>query len=61
MEKKGREAIKTSGSQQDVVGVFACMNRIMNATKGCGQISSNNILFSNIWIGGVKTEYGGNV
>ena len=32
------------------------MHRIVKATKGCGQLSSNDTFFSDIWFSRVKTE-----
>ena len=30
------------------------MKRFVKATKGCGQLSSNDTLFSDIWFSGAK-------
>ena len=36
------------GSQKDNGGMAACMKKIMKATKGCGQLLSNDTFFSDI-------------
>ena len=51
----GKEAMKTSKFQQKIRGTAACMKRPMMATKGCGQLTSNDTYFSDIWFSGVKT------
>ena len=40
--KKGKEAMKTSGFQKYLGGTTACMKRLDVATKGCGQLTSND-------------------
>ena len=42
--------------QKDLGGTNACMNRLAIATKGCGQITSNDTYFPNIWFISVKTS-----
>ena len=50
-----KEETKTLDFQQHIGGMADCMNIIMKATKGCGQISSNYTFFSIRWLCGVKT------
>ena len=39
-----------------IVGNAACMNRLAMATKGYGQLTSNDTYFDYIWFSGVKTD-----
>ena len=41
--------------QQDIGGTDACMKRVMKATKGCGQLSSNDTFFADSYNRRVKT------
>ena len=53
--QKGKEAMKTSEFQQQIGRTVACMKRLMMATKGCDQLTSNETYFYDIWFSGVKT------
>ena len=53
--KKGDEAMKTSSFQKDLGRTASCMKRLSIDTKGCGQITSNDIYFADIWFSSVKT------
>ena len=53
--QKGENATKTSNFQKDLGGTTACMKRIAIATKGCGQLTSNDTYFSDSWFSSVKT------
>ena len=53
--QKGKEEIKASYFQQNTGGKAACMNKLMQGTKGCGQILSNGTLLADSWFNGVKT------
>ena len=37
---------------------MACTRRIIKGTKGCGQLSSNENYFSDIWFIGLKNDEG---
>ena len=52
--QKGKNATKTSNFQKDLGGTTACMKRIAIATKGCGQLTSNNTYFVNSWFSSIK-------
>ena len=52
--QKGKEAMKTSIFQKYLVGIAACLKRLTISTKGCGQLKSNDIYFSCIWLISVK-------
>ena len=43
--QKGKEAMKKSKFQSILGGTDACMNRLDIATKGCGQLTSNDTYF----------------
>ena len=53
--QKGKEAMKKSKFQSELGGTAACMKRLAIATKGCGQLTSNNTYFSDSWFSSVKT------
>ena len=53
--KKGKEAMKASDLQQKIGGMDDCMKIIMKDTKGCGQLSSNDTFFGDIWFIRVNT------
>ena len=38
------------------IGRASCRKRLMMDTKVCGQLTSNNTYFSDIWFSGVKTS-----
>ena len=44
--QKGKEAMKTSNFKKDIVGTTVCMKILCIATKGCGQLTSNDNCFS---------------
>ena len=44
--QKGEEDMKTSKSQNVLGGTTACMKRLAIATKGCGQLTSNDDYFA---------------
>ena len=52
---------KGQGGYEDVKfskilgGTTACMKRIYIATKGCGQLTSNDTYFSDSWFSSIKT------
>ena len=52
--QKGKEVMKTFNFQKDIVGTAACTKRLMMDIKGCGQLTSNDNYFPDIWFGGVK-------
>ena len=47
--------MKTSKFQKILEGITVCMKRLYIATKGCGQLTSNNTYFSDIWFSSVNT------
>ena len=49
------EAMKTLEFQQEIGGTASCMKIIMKATKGCGELSSNNTYSSDRFFSGLKT------
>ena len=53
--QKGMEAMKKSKFQSVLGGTAVCMKRLSIATKGCGQLTSNNTYFSNSWFSSVRT------
>ena len=53
--QKGKEAMKTSKFQNVLGGTTLCMKRLAISTKGCGQLTSNDTYFSDIWFSSVKT------
>ena len=53
--QKGKEVMKTSKFQKDLGGTTACIKILAIATKGCGQLTSNDTYFSDIWFSSVKT------
>ena len=44
--QKGKEAMKKSTFQSELGGTSECMKRLSIATKGCGQLTSNDTDFS---------------
>ena len=52
--QKGKEAKKTSKCQNVLGGTTACMKRLDISTKECGQLTSNDIYFDDIWFSSVK-------
>ena len=53
-----KEAMKTPNFQKDIGGTTACMKRLGIVTKGCGQLTSNDTYFSDIWFSSIKTTEG---
>ena len=53
--QKGEEAMKTSRFQNVLGGTTACMKRLTIATKGCGQLTSNDNYFADSWFSSVET------
>ena len=47
--------MKTLNFLKEIGGTASCMKRLIMATKGYGQIRSNDTYFSGIWFSGVKT------
>ena len=47
--------MKKSKFQSVLGGNAVCMKRLDIATKGCGQLTSNDTYFSNSWFSSVKT------
>ena len=56
--QKGEEAMKKSGFQKYLKGTDACMKILPIGTKGCGQMTSNDTYFADIWFSSVKTAEG---
>ena len=52
--QKVKEAMKMSKFQKYLVGKNACMKRLAIYTKGCGQLTSNDTYFSDIWLSSIK-------
>ena len=53
--QKGKEAMNTTKFQKYLVGTTACMKRLAMATKGCGQLTSNDTYFADSRFIYVKT------
>ena len=53
--QKGEEAMKTSKFQNVLGGTTVCMKRLAIATKGYGQLTSNDTYSSGSWFSYVKT------
>ena len=53
--QKGEEAMKTLKFQKYLRGTTACTKILALATKGCGQLTSNDTYFADIWFSSVKT------
>ena len=53
--QKGKVAMNKSTFQRELGGTSACMKRLAISTKGCGELTSNNTYFSDIWFNSVKT------
>ena len=53
--QKGKEDMKTSKYQKDLGGYTVFVKRLAIATKGCGQLTSNDTCFADSWISSVKT------
>ena len=50
--QKGKEDMKTSTFQKYIGVTAVCMKRLIMAKKGCGQLTSNDTYFSDIWFSG---------
>ena len=50
----GKEAMKLLEFQKNIGGTVECIKRLPIATKGCGQLTSNDTYFSGIWYSYVK-------
>ena len=53
--QKEKEDMKKSTFQSELGGTAACMKRLSIATRGCGQLTSNDTYFANSWFSSVKT------
>ena len=53
--QKWKEAMKTSEFQKYLGGTSVCMNILVMATKGCGQLASNDTYFADSRFSYVKT------
>ena len=53
--QKGKEAMKISIFKKKVRGTAECINRQTMATKGFGQLKSNDTYFADIWFIEMKT------
>ena len=53
--QKGEEATKTLEFHKYLGGTTACMKILLIATKGCGQLTSNDTYFADSWFSSVKT------
>ena len=53
--QKGKDMKKIAQFQKYIGGTVAYMKIIIRVTNGCGQLSSNNTLFSDLWFSGVNT------
>ena len=54
--QKGKEDMKKSTFQSELGGTAVCMKRLAIATKGCGQLISNDTYFADSWFSSVKTD-----
>ena len=54
--QKGKEAMKTSEFQKYTGGTTVCMKKLDIATKGCGQLTSNDTYFSDSCFSSIKTD-----
>ena len=54
-DPKGKKAMKNPKLQNVLGGTSTCMNRLAIATKGCGQLTSNNTYFADSWFSSAKT------
>ena len=53
--QKGKDATNMSEFYKDIRGTAACMKILVMATKGCDQLTSNDIYFADSWLSSVKT------
>ena len=56
--QKGEEAMKISEFQKYLGGNAVCMERLVMATSGCGQLTSNDTYLSDSWFSYVKNSGG---
>ena len=54
--QKGKEDINKLKFQSELGGTAAFMKRLAIATKGCGQLTSNDTYFADSWFSSVKTS-----
>ena len=54
--QKGKEATNTSKFQKYIGDTTVCMKRLAFATKGCGQLKSNDTNFDYNWFSSVKNS-----
>ena len=54
--QKGEKAMKTPYFQKYIRGYVAIIKRLMMATKGCSQLTSNESYFAYRWLSGVKNN-----
>ena len=47
--------MKTSNFQKDIRVTNECMKMLAISNKGCGQLTSNDTYFADIWFSSVKT------
>ena len=52
--QKGEGGIKTSEFKKYIGSATECMRRLAIATKGCGQLKSNDTYFADGWFSSVK-------
>ena len=52
--QKGKEAMKMSEFQKYLGGTAALIKILAMATKGCGQLTSNDTYFSDGWFSSIK-------
>ena len=50
----GKEAMKILEFQKDLGGTAACTERLLIGTNVCGQLTSNDTYFTDIWFSSVK-------
>ena len=56
--QKGKEAMKKLTFQSELGGTAACTRRLAIATKGWGQLTSNDTYFADSWFSSVKNCWG---
>ena len=52
--QKGKEAMNTSKFQKYLIGTVLCTERLAIASKGCGQLTSNDSYFDDSWFSSAK-------
>ena len=53
--QNGNEAMKKSTFQSELGGNAACMKRLAISIKRCGQLTSKDTYFADIWFSSLKT------